>query len=226
MVTTVNKTCAGMTLAVVFATPGVWADWVDARCDIYPRGEDHVSEVVPCVFSQRQGHINIDRADGVFYSLSPRGDGPGNFTDKNGEDVYRQSGMREDGQIFRFLNETVYVYWDTSGLPGTGDADQYTAPYTTVKFDATARIPCSLTIHGKTDTGDCAIGINRGPKQGQAAIAIMRADGVERVLQFDGGEVVSPGKGKVRAQFKSDDWEIAIDDEEVYRIPRAAIVGG
>jgi hypothetical protein len=29
------------------------ADTVDARCDLYPSGEDQASTVVPCTFSQR-----------------------------------------------------------------------------------------------------------------------------------------------------------------------------
>lgn len=215
-----------MALAMTVISSVAWADWTHARCDIYPKGEDHVSAVIPCVFSQRQGYINIDRSDGVSYDLSPKGDLPGNYRDKNGQAVYRQSGLGKDGQIFQFPNETVYVYWDIAGLPGTTDVDNYAAPYSTAKFDATARISCSLTGQGKMDPVDCAIGINRGPKQGQAVIAIMRPDGVERVLQFNGEQVISPGEGKVQARFQSDEWEISIDDRETYRIPLAAIEGG
>jgi hypothetical protein len=70
------------------------------------------------------------------------------------------------------------------------------------------------------------VGINRGPKAGQAVIAIMRSDGVERILQFDGDRVVSPGKGKIRAQRQSDEWTVTIDGVESYRIPVAVIEGG
>ena len=49
------------------------ADTVDARCDIYPKGSDTASQVVACTFSQRQGHVAIDRADGVRHELSPQG---------------------------------------------------------------------------------------------------------------------------------------------------------
>ena len=126
MVNTWNS--AGLALAFTFFSSAAWADWTDARCDIYPKGEDRASAVVPCVFSQRQGYINIDRSDGVSYDLSPKGDRPGNYTDKNGQDVYRKSGLGKDGLIFQFPTESVYVYWDTAGLPGTADGDNDTAP--------------------------------------------------------------------------------------------------
>jgi hypothetical protein len=54
----------------------------------------------------------------------------------------------------------------------------------------------------------------------------MRSDGIERILQFDGDSVVSPGEGKIRAQRQSDEWTVTIDDVESYRIPVVAIEGG
>ena len=207
--------------------PAIQADQTDARCDIYPRGEDHASASIPCVFSQRQGYINIDRSDGITHELSPQGTVPGNFKDGKGNDAFRQSGLGEAGLIFRFSDESIYLYWDTAGLPGNSDIDNYTAPYTTKSFDATARLPCSL--QGKEVTfgdADCAVGIKRGPKYGQAILTIMRSDGVERILRFDGDSVATPGKGDIHTDKPSDDWLITIDGNEVYRIPVAAIEGG
>jgi len=217
---------AGLSWAAFLISPGAVADWTDARCDIYPKGEDHAGTSIPCVFSQRQGYITIDRSDGVSHDLSPHGDVPGNFRDSKGKDVYRQSGLGKAGLIFRFSDESVFVYWDTAGLPGNNAADDYTAPYSTSKFDATTRLPCSLQGQVMTGNDDCAVGINRGPKAGQAVIAIMRSDGVERILQFDGDSVTSPGKGKIHAQRQSDGWTVTIDDIETYRIPEAVIEGG
>ena len=199
------------------------ADWTDARCDIYPKGEDQASASVPCVFSQRQGHINIDRSDGVSYDLLPYGENPGNYQDQDGNMAYRNSGLGENGLIFRMKNESVFVYWDTAGLPGNKDEDNWAAPYSTRDWDATTRLNCTL---GQEVDGDCAAGINRGPGNRQAVIAIMRPDGVERVLQFDGDQVVSPGGGEIQAELVGDDWIIKIDDEESYRIPLAAPEGG
>jgi hypothetical protein len=46
-------TIAAITVAV-YATSTA-ADWTDACCDIYPRGEDQASKMIPCTFGQRQG---------------------------------------------------------------------------------------------------------------------------------------------------------------------------
>jgi Periplasmic lysozyme inhibitor of I-type lysozyme len=102
------------------------ADTVSARCDIYPKGSDRASAVVPCTFSQRQGHVSIDRADGVRHELAPKGDQPGNYVDQNGKPAYRQSGLGTRGQIYRLARESVYVYWDTAGLPAAGAASKGT----------------------------------------------------------------------------------------------------
>ena len=61
---------------MVAAAAAVWAtsapaDWTEARCDIYPAGEDHTDAVIPCTFSQRQGAVTIRRSDGVIHDLSP-----------------------------------------------------------------------------------------------------------------------------------------------------------
>jgi Periplasmic lysozyme inhibitor of I-type lysozyme len=102
------------------------ADTVSARCDIYPKGSDRASAVVPCTFSQRQGHVAIDRADGVRHELAPKGDQPGNYVDQTGKPAYRQSGLGTRGQIYRLARESVYVYWDTAGLPAAGAASKGT----------------------------------------------------------------------------------------------------
>ena len=92
------------------------ADSADVRCDIYPQGAREPSGSYLCVFSQRQGHITIDRADGVYYDFKPIGDTPGNFEDSKGDPVYRQAGLGNKGLIFKLKDESIYVYWDTSGL--------------------------------------------------------------------------------------------------------------
>ncbi len=103
--------------------PGfAYADTVQARCDIHPKGQDRASAVVPCTFSQRQGYVAIDRADGVRHELSPKGDQPGAYVDEKGRPAYRSKGLGTRGQIYRLADQTIYVYWDTAGLPGTAAA--------------------------------------------------------------------------------------------------------
>ena len=101
--------------------PFAMADSTQARCDIYPKGEDHTDVVIPCVFSQRQGYISINRSDDVFHDLSPQDDAVGHFKDAQGNDVYRQSGLGDHGLIFRFKDESIFLYWDTAGLPDNVD---------------------------------------------------------------------------------------------------------
>lgn len=97
------------------------ADSIDAACEIYPLGEDHTDVLIPCRFSQRQGYITITRSDGVTHELSPVGEAPGNFEDQDGRAIIRQSGLGDQGQIFRFPEESVYVYWDAGRLRSQGD---------------------------------------------------------------------------------------------------------
>jgi len=103
-------------LSLFLNIPVVMADSVQARCDVYPKGEDHTDVSIPCDFSQRQGFITINRSDNIHHELTPQGSVVGNFKDQDGNMVYRQSGLGKIGVIFRFKNESIYVYWDTVGL--------------------------------------------------------------------------------------------------------------
>ncbi|MDH5209746.1 MAG: PliI family lysozyme inhibitor of I-type lysozyme [Burkholderiaceae bacterium] len=104
-------------LALLLAGTAARADTVQARCDIYPKGHDKASAVIPCTFSQRQGYVSIDRSDGVRHELAPKGDRAGHYVDERGRPAYRQSGLGKRGQIYRLADESVYVYWDATGLP-------------------------------------------------------------------------------------------------------------
>ncbi len=53
---------------------GAAADSTQARCDIYPLGEDHTDVMIPCTFSQRQGYITINRDDAHFSFRKRRGE--------------------------------------------------------------------------------------------------------------------------------------------------------
>lgn len=120
--TTLRRLQAVAALLGLLATEFANADTVQARCDIYPKGEDRASAVVPCTFSQRQGHVAIDRADGVRHELSPQGDRPGTYVDEKGRPAYRNRGLGSRGQIYRLADQSIYVYWSTAGLPGAAPA--------------------------------------------------------------------------------------------------------
>jgi hypothetical protein len=201
------------------------ADWTDARCEIYPQGEDRLEKMVPCTFSQRQGFITITRDDDVTHELSPEGDTPGNFRDQDGRRVYRQSGLGSAGQIFRFPDISIFVYWDTAGPASSAD-DNYTAPFATTAaggdYDATTRLPCKAT--GDSAYGSCPAGILR-MAGGEASIVIENPLGEQFTINFM-TDYVNATVGEVDARLEDDTWIVTRDNGEVYEVPLAAIEGG
>ena len=198
------------------------ADSTDARCDIYPKGEDHVSKMIPCTFSQRQGYITITRDDGVTYDLSPVGDDPGNFEDQDGYSVYRQSGLGDQGQIFRFQNESVFVYWNTDALNPQSDEDNWTAPFTTDEYDATTRLRCRAA--GDSEFGSCPAGILR-MEDNQASIVVQNQLGEQFTINFM-TDYVNAANREVEAELEGDTWILNFANGEVWEVPLAAIEGG
>jgi len=197
------------------------ADWTQARCDIYPNGEDHTDVMIPCSFGQRQGYITISRDDGVTHDLSPIGDTPGNFKDQDGNRVYRQGGLGDQGLIFRFPEESVYVYWNTAALhPQEGDNDN--TPFTTADYDATARLRCRAP--GDTGFGSCPAGILR-MEDGQASIVVQNQAGEQFTLNFM-KDYVNATNREVKATLEADTWTVTVANGEVYEVPLAAIEGG
>lgn len=210
--------------SAVWATPGS-ADWTEARCEIYPKGSDRLEKMSPCTFGQRQGFITITRKDGVTYDLTPVGDAPGNFRDQKGRPVYRQSGLGSEGQIFRFEQESVYVYWDTSASKPS-EEDNPTAPFSTRHeggdFDATTLLRCKAA--GDSAYGNCPAGIMRMEDR-QASITIQRQLGKQFTVNFMTGDVNATDH-QVDAKLDGDTWTLTLDNGEVYEVPLAAIEGG
>ncbi len=92
-----------LALSVSLAGTAALADSTEARCDVYPAGEDHASASVACRFYQAQGHVVITREDGPEYDLMPVEGAYGRFTDERGRPVTREDGLGEAGLIFRFV---------------------------------------------------------------------------------------------------------------------------
>jgi len=198
------------------------ADWTEARCDIYPKGEDHASSMIPCTFGQRQGYITITRSDGVTHDLEPVGDKPGNFRDQHGNKVYRQSGLGQAGLIFRFPQESVFVYWSTAGLKPVANTDNPTAPYSTENYDATTLLRCGPV--DQEPTGTCPAGILR-MEGGQASIVITSPAGEELTINFM-KEYINSAAGEVDARLQADTWIVIVNGKDRYEVPLAAIEGG
>jgi hypothetical protein len=201
------------------------ADSTQARCELYPKGSDKLEKMVPCTFSQRQGHITITRKDGVTHDLLPVGDTPGNFRDQGGHAVYRQGGLGEAGLIFRFPKESLFVWWDNAAS-APADADNATAPFATKyaggEYDATTLLRCKAA--GDKEYGNCPAGILR-MEGGQASIVVQSQLGKQFTINFM-KDYVNATVGQVKAKLNGDLWTIIRDNGEVYEVPLSAIEGG
>ena len=207
--------------AVAWGSPAI-ADWTKARCDIYPRGSDHASKMIPCTFGQRQGYVTITRSDGVAHDLSPVGDSPGNYRDQNGRPAYRQNGLGGQGLIFRLEDESVYVYWSTAALQPQADEDNPTAPFSTDNYDATTLLRCRAA--GDMEFGRCPAGILR-MEDGQASVVIQNQLGEQFTINFMKAYVNATNR-EADARLEGDTWIVTIDGIEVYEVPLAVIEGG
>ena len=213
-----------LTLAAVLmcGANSALADSTQARCDIYPAGQDHTDTMLPCVFSQRQGYITISRDDGVRHELVPVGDSPGNYRDEQGRPVYRQSGLGDQGQIFRFEDESIFVYWNTGALEPAADEDNWAAPFTTQDYDATTRLRCRAA--GDSEFGSCPAGILR-MEGGEASIVVQNQLGEIFTINFM-KDYINASNREVEAELQEDTWTVTVNGEEVYEVPLAAIEGG
>jgi len=213
-------TIFAVALAVVWSGP-VAADTTDAVCVVYPAGSDHTDVMIPCTFSQRQGYITITRSDGVTHDLDPVGNTPGNFDDQQGHPVYRQSGLGDQGLIFRFPDESVYVYWNTKMLEPKDETNP-TWPFTTDEYDATTLLRCKAA--DGSEFGSCPAGILRMENK-QASIVVQNPLGEQFTINFM-TEYVNATNREVKARLEGDTWILNFANGEIWEVPLAAIEGG
>ena len=177
--------------------------------------------MIPCTFGQRQGAVTITRDDGVIHELAPGGDTPGSYRDEKGSPVYRQSGLGNQGQIFRFEDISIFLYWDTSALNPSGE-DNATAPFSTKDYDATTLLSCKAA--GDSDYGNCPAGILRMENR-QASVVIQSQLGEQFTINFM-TDYVNATNYEVGAKLSGDTWTVTLDNGEIYEVPLAAIEGG
>jgi hypothetical protein len=197
------------------------ADSTQARCDIYPAGSDKAEKTIGCTFSQRQGYVTITRGDDIAHELSPSGNVAGNFKDQQGRIVYRQSGLGDQGLIFRFPDESVYVYWSMAGLEPS-DQGNPTTPFSTKEYDATTLLRCRGV--GQTDFATCPAGILRMEDR-QASIVVLSPKGEQFTINFLTNYINATNR-EVKARLEADTWIVLVDGKETYEVPLAAIEGG
>ena len=212
--------CLVVMLSVCLATQ-VAADQVEARCDVYPAGLDTVEKMIACNFAQSQGFVTITLDDGLTHELSPTGDAAGDFLDEQGRSVYRQSGLGDQGLIFRFPDKSVYVYWSTAALE-PDDGGNPTWPFSTTDYDATTLLRCRFV--NESSFASCPAGILR-LDNAQASIVVLSQEGEQFSINFL-SDVVNATNRKVAWTHDGDIWTVTIDDEEIYEVPQAAIDGG
>jgi len=212
--------CMAAALAAFWMSP-VSADSTDAACVIYPAGSDKADVMLACTFSQRQGYITITRSDGVTHELSPVGDTPGNYRDQDGRTVSRQSGLGDQGAIFRLPKESVYVYWNTAMLEPQDDKDNPTAPFSTADYDATAILRCRAA--GDPEFGSCPAGIARMEDR-QASITVQNQLGEQFTINFM-KDYVNATNREVKAKLQDDIWILTFANGEIWEVPLAAIEG-
>jgi hypothetical protein len=219
-----NKPAIFLALTLIYGSSPAIADSVDARCDIYPSGSDQASKMIPCRFYQAQGHVVITRDDGVKHDLVPvEGAGPGNFRDQHGDAAYRQSGLGDQGLIFRLKDESVYVYWNTAALdPSNTPEDNYTYPFSTKEYDATTRLRCRAA--GDSEFGECPAGVLR-MEEGQGSVVIQNQLGEIFTINFMKDSVNATNR-EVNAILEGDSWIVTVENGEVYEVPLALIQGG
>jgi hypothetical protein len=197
------------------------ADSVEARCDIYPAGSDHTDVMIPCRFYQAQGHVVITRSDGVVHDLMPDGETPGNFKDQDGNRVYRQSGLGDEGLIFRFPDESVFVYWNTAAIDPNRERPDY-EPAVDLDFDATTWTRCRDV--GATAWEQCPSGVLR-MDGGQGSVVIEDPEGQTFTINFM-SDVVNAANREVEASLDGDVWTVTVDGARVYEVMLALIEGG
>jgi hypothetical protein len=207
--------------AATFSTVAA-ADSTEARCDIYPRGEDHTDVMIACTFSQRQGNVTITRSDGVTHDLVQVEGQAGRYRDQDGNEVLREDGgLGNAGLIFRFPTESVYVYWDTSALE-PADPDNPTWPFTTAEYDATTLLRCGKV--GSDEMGTCPAGVLR-MDGGEGSVVILSPAGETFTINFL-KDYVNATSGEVEAELEGDIWMVVVDGKVRYEVPLALIEGG
>ncbi|MEJ2402549.1 MAG: hypothetical protein P8Y52_14370 [Xanthomonadales bacterium] len=89
MKATLIAMASAASLSLVSWSMPVYADDASADCTVREHGEKKKGQSGPCLFSQRQGFIDIRLTNGKEYNLSPKQDKPGVYKDQDGRRVER-----------------------------------------------------------------------------------------------------------------------------------------
>ncbi|MCT0198679.1 hypothetical protein KQ313_03135 [Synechococcus sp. CS-1325] len=141
--------------AVAVASPAL-ADTVDARCDVFPAGDDKATSSGLCTFSQRQGFVSIQLKGGQMIELKPNESTPNAFFDERGEPAKREMLEANRGQVYRLEKQSIFVFWDTApyakGASSGSGASMENPPEI---------VPLLLGIHQVKFDGACRVNFNK-----------------------------------------------------------------
>lgn len=120
-----KKSLIPLALAAGFAlaswTTTAVADSAEANCEVRERGDLKRGQSGPCMFSQRQGYIDIRLTNGMTYSLSPQEGKAGVYKDQEGRRVKRtEAGGNMHKYQWEHRNITVTFGGGSSGSGQSG----------------------------------------------------------------------------------------------------------
>ena len=96
-------------LSLAAAASQVMADSTKAHCDFYHHGDKKKEASGDCLFSQRQGYIDIRLKSGKEWSLSPHGEA-NHFRDQDGHKVKRRN--EGDTQVYKWEQRSIHVHFN------------------------------------------------------------------------------------------------------------------
>lgn len=85
------------------------ADTTKAHCEFYSHGDKKGDRSGPCTFSQRQGYIDINLANGKSFDLKP-GEKANHYKDQDGHKVRRQESA--NGARFQWEHKRIVVSYN------------------------------------------------------------------------------------------------------------------
>jgi hypothetical protein len=135
---------------------------VQARCDVFPAGEDKATSSGLCSFSQRQGFVSIQLKGGERIELKPNESTPNAYFDGRGEPARREILEANRGQVYRLENQSIFVFWDPApyGKEATG------SPTPTAPSEKPPEIvQLLLGIRQVKFEGACRVNFNKAGKQ-------------------------------------------------------------
>lgn len=208
---------AATTLSSLALTATAKADTTQARCDIYPRGEDTATSYGPCTFSQSQGYVTITLEDGTTYELSPDPNRAATYTDQSGRTATREDALGMDGTIYRLADVSIYVYWN-AGNSNAGSTAAISEPRRGGGF-----IPCSVIQPDYEQTCEASVVFG---DPGNAAITITGFTGNEHHFAIFNGDLYSTDvNDEVLVQYLDGIYYVNINDEEFFQLDEIIVRG-